>query len=744
MRYVAQALIEAAFPARILALNGFSELISVSDALIAAQPVIVGLSMSDNQVATVQLALVALLRARGYRGVIVAGGALATVARHELLSKHSGLDAVVRREGEVPIVALARALRDGRSVEHVPGITTRTGDGPAFVEGDVVPVARPLRPELPKLLGMRVARVMASRGCSGGCAYCGSTALRRDAVVEARRAGMSLDVIRELQLGSQRQRRLADFADEIAELYHQRDVRLFRLTDDHILGPDAKTALAWLESLEHELRQRQVRRAAFTLMVEPSVVNDEVADAMQRLGVVRVLVGVEALTPEGLRALGREPRWIEMNRAVIHALKHRGMAVFHNSIFLHPESTPESMRAELEGLPFVPGVPFDALPLLVFPGTSLYSNLQRQGKLLGGMLGCDYTIDHPVTSLMRSLMHGLSHELPELAALSYQAFEVTFLQALSRRLLERSLSVAQGRASAEVVDRIGALRVDVLTRLLQIAEVAVNSGDQVKRLKDLVCATRPRIRALSQELAIHGRSVEGRACVSVGGVRTFASAMMTAGFVAVGPGCGGAIEDHTLAVTEPAATGGDRGIDGAGGSGAEHVVKTTPGDGGAESTLGDNSHGGGKSLPIKKTAALGGASARTLSIASTSSLGGRSGVASVVPFGGAAGNGIAGGSSGVEPYLSPECNYLTKDAISERLDSITRADCDYPLNCGGSVELRLNESGKIVDLVWISSYDYQREAMEAARACVIEALGQERYPCLTDGFVWNHGLCLLW
>lgn len=703
VRYVAQALVDTGFPVAILALNTFSDLGPVALRILALGPDLIGLSMSDNQVAASQLALVTLLRAQAYRGHIVAGGALATVARHELLAKHEGLDAIVRREGEGPIVELARALRSGRSLASVPGVTTRAGDGDAHVECEVMPVARPLREALPTVMGMRVARVMASRGCNGGCSYCGSTAVRRDAVQEARRAGMSLELIRQHGLASQRARPLADFADEVAELYHDRQVRFFRLIDDHILGPDADAALAWLRSLQQELLHRKVERAAFSLMVEPSVVTETVADAMRQLGIVRVLVGVEALTVEGLRALGRNSRILDENRAVVHRLRERGMAVFHNSIFLRPDSTPESIRAELGALPLVPGVTFDLLPLLVFPGTGLYSRLQRDGKLLGGMLGCDYKIAHPIVSLMRSLLHGLMRHLPELTALTLSAFDVASLYALSERCFGKGQGPRQRQELLALIDRVGNLRSSVLAELLQIAESSNSPAEHAQRLMDLVGSTRPRMNALSRELEGHRYRLEGPSQSARGGVRIFASTLMAAGLVAIGPGCGGDIAEG-------------------------HGV---PASGGAHSA----------------TASGGARSARGGSAANVGAGGGvQGGTGTVTGSGGTIQSSPAGTSTSLPnpDEYSTNCTRPTLSAISARLASLTRPACSFPTYSCDEYQLRIDAEGQVVDLLWTPASD-PIDAAEAdvVRACVVKVLAQERYPCLTDGFAWRHSDCRL-
>jgi hypothetical protein len=406
-----------------------------------------------------------------------------------------------------------------------------------------LPVSRPLRDELPELLGVPMARVMASRGCSGSCAYCGSAAVRHEAVAEARWAGLTLQQIQEQNLARQRCRPLDDFADEIAELYHERGARFFRLIDDHVLGPNETKALTWLRSLAQALESRGVAQAAFSMMVEPSVVTEAVADAMLALGVVRVLVGVEALTESGLRALGRNAARLASNRDAVRRLFERGIAVFYNSIFLHSASTPESVRAELEALPFVAGVSFDVLPLLVFPGTAQYHRMEREGKLLGGILACDYAIADPTISRLRSMLHGLSHRFPELAAASLDAHEIAALDSFSRRLRRSGLSWRRRRELDQLIDALGALRKDLLLKLLDRAERSGDNDRHVEWLDHVVLTARPRLGALSARFGLLRRLLEPQGTVPRDVRMSRAAAALAASVIAVGPGCGGAVTD---------------------------------------------------------------------------------------------------------------------------------------------------------------------------------------------------------
>jgi len=254
VRYLANALSQAGIDFKLFALNQVADIDRIASQVLELHALLVGISLSDNNVALDLLSFVEYLRFRGYRGQIVAGGALATVQRHHILAHHSGIDSIVRLQGEHALVKLARCIIDNSPIEMVPGLTTRAGDGTPVVDSAALFTCRPLRDtQLPTALGVSTARLIASRGCSGHCVYCGSTALRHIASSEARRAGWSTERIVKAGIGARRTRPLSDFADEVAELYHARGVRFFHLHDDNILGPHEMPALDWLHTVQQYL-----------------------------------------------------------------------------------------------------------------------------------------------------------------------------------------------------------------------------------------------------------------------------------------------------------------------------------------------------------------------------------------------------------------------------------------------------------------------------------------------------------
>jgi radical SAM superfamily enzyme YgiQ (UPF0313 family) len=390
VRLLASALLQAGFRPSIVPLLAPGELEATVAAVRAGRPFLVGVSLSDPLVAPLLLTFVRLLRRQGFAGHITAGGALATLQRREILADHPAIDSVVRHAGELAVVALARALVAGRTLDDVPGLTTRTSEGAGNPQAFLPPRVSPLRKgEMPTVIGIPKADLAASRGCAGQCAYCGVSALQRDLRAEHCRLRPPLPELR-----SNIRRSVDDIAAEVADLYHRRGVRIGHFVDDNLLGPDAGAAEEWLASFARALARQGVGKMAWRVMVEPRAISEEVADLLARMGFLSVLVGLESLTTRGLTALGRQGA-PEASLAALQRLASRGLAPVLNVLALRPGETLDDVRAELAALGRIDGYAWDVLPLSVWPGTRLAEELAARGQLVGRGAGLAWRPSDP-------------------------------------------------------------------------------------------------------------------------------------------------------------------------------------------------------------------------------------------------------------------------------------------------------------------------------------------------------------
>jgi radical SAM superfamily enzyme YgiQ (UPF0313 family) len=262
--YLEAALAGAAVRRSRHVLNHIEDVLPIARSICEQPPAVVGLSLQDGASAVLPLALGELLRRLGYRGHITAGGPFATLARSWLLGRYAWLDSVARFAGEAPLLALVRALARGESVVCVPGLSTRAGDGPpADVLSPLPTTLVPVRHEGTRMLGRKVAHVVATRGCAGRCSYCGPAALQDAEVEEGLRAGHSRKQLLSSGVGGIRRRRVNDVADELAGLARSGHGYAY-FVDEHVLPYREADALAWLSDLERRLNAWKPRSIVFS------------------------------------------------------------------------------------------------------------------------------------------------------------------------------------------------------------------------------------------------------------------------------------------------------------------------------------------------------------------------------------------------------------------------------------------------------------------------------------------------
>ena len=496
VRLLAAALVEAGFSPHIVPLLSPAGLADAVKETLAQRPFLVGVSLSDPLVAPLVLAFAHLLRGQGYRGHITLGGALATLQRAELLADHAAIDSVVRHAGEVAVAELARALVDRRGLEDVPGLTTRASEGRGNPQAFISTRLRPLRPaKMPAIIGIPRAEIAASRGCAGQCTYCGVSALQRDLVSEHRKLGLPHAHSR----GNIR-RPVDDVADEVAELYHDRGVRIGHFVDDNLLGPDPDAALAWLTDFERALAQRRVGQMAWRLMMDPRAITDAVADVLARMGFLSVLVGFESLTPRGLASLGRAGA-PDANLSALDRLWSRRIAPVINVLALRPGDSLADTRAEIAALDRIDRFAWDVIPLTVWPGTQLAQDLAARGELVGKGSGLSWRPSQPeaerfLFALGRLRVGGLAWLMrapnPIEAGFALRAAHRLGLSGASRERIEQA-ETCLAQAQRE--------RRHILAQALDVAESPLSAWELGQALEALAQRTAQTFAPFDRQLA---------------------------------------------------------------------------------------------------------------------------------------------------------------------------------------------------------------------------------------------------
>ena len=328
--------------------------------------------------------LAAQLRHTGYRGHLTIGGHFPTFAYREMLDAFPAIDSVVRHEGEETLPELCGAIEAAPlDLGNIRGLAYRR-DGeivtnatrPLVEDLDGLPFPKRVGP--PQLhLGIPAAFMVGSRGCFGHCTFCCIHAYLKSAG------------------GPKYRMRSADnIADEMAALRRERGARMFVFHDDDFFVRDREHDLRRVRALRDALRHRGLDDIALVVKARPDDVDEEVFAVLREVGLLRVYLGIEAGSTQGLRTLGRGVDLAENRRALDHLIE-RDVYTCYNMLVFDPESTLESLRESFRFVREYARVPMNFCRTEIYVGTPLMTKLAREKRLIGDSFGWDYVISEP-------------------------------------------------------------------------------------------------------------------------------------------------------------------------------------------------------------------------------------------------------------------------------------------------------------------------------------------------------------
>lgn len=408
LRYLASSLALAGFRSEIIPFNTPADLAQVAAKIVncAEPPGLVGLSLTFQRRAKDFLALAIALRRKGYDGHITGGGHFATFACREILRDFPEIDSICRNEAEETLAKLAQAIAAGPRSRKTGAngwrdeIATGCPRNQTELLGQVAGLAyRDERdeirmtglPALPGLhtlpppdrrgvpaecLGHRMAPLVASRGCYGNCTFCCISAWHQ-----------------QTQPGKRfRVRPVEHVAEEMAALFHQRQIEIFTFHDDNFFLPNRSQTLQRIHALGDQLDRRGVHNLATIVKARPNDLNDEVVAAMrERLGLIRVYVGIETDSDQGLLTLRRHVERAQ-NQAALELVERFGIYACFNLLVFDPSTRVNDLETNLEFMERFADVPQNFGRVELYAGTPLLASMQAEGRCTGDYLDWDYCI----------------------------------------------------------------------------------------------------------------------------------------------------------------------------------------------------------------------------------------------------------------------------------------------------------------------------------------------------------------
>jgi radical SAM superfamily enzyme YgiQ (UPF0313 family) len=452
---------------------------SVLAAAARVRPGLVGLSSTFQFRAKQFGALAEALRAGGVSASIVVGGHFPTFAYAEMLAAFPAIDAVARHEGEATIVELADAavLASGRAVPatalaSIRGLAFRADDGALVVNparplaADLDAMPMPERFGAPQLhLGVPAAFLVGTRGCYGHCTFCCIQAYLKSA-------------------GGPRYRMRSpeNVADEMAELWRTRGVRMFVFHDDDFFTRDHVHDLARMRALRDALRERGVRDIAMVVKARPDDVDPEVFAVLEDIGLLRVYLGIESGSTRGLKVLGRGVDMSD-NRRALSLLRERDVYTCFNMLVFDPESNIASLRESFAFLRENPSVPMNFCRTEIYVGTPLMTKLARERRLVGDVFGWDYEISDPrAERAFRVFAKAFLDRNFRCDGLMNASLGLGYTLHLLRQFYPKAMTGSLRRLADDVTTRVN---LDSVTRMERILDFAASpASDDPARLAD--------------------------------------------------------------------------------------------------------------------------------------------------------------------------------------------------------------------------------------------------------------------
>jgi anaerobic magnesium-protoporphyrin IX monomethyl ester cyclase len=347
---------------------------TVTRLVTSLQPDVVGLSVMTFQRKTARK-VVALVRSLRPHVKVVVGGYDPSLAPEAYEDAESGVDFIIRGEGEIAFCALLRQIERGTGYRDVAGLSYR--DGEVFVhnpprpvshlEGEIRPPNRTARVLSGyTVLGRQVDIVETSRGCTYDCSFC--------SIIEMRG--------RNFHTWST-ERVVADIADA-----RSRGARVIFLVDDNITlnvtrfkGLCEAIISAGLNDIDYIVQ-------GMTSAIASS--GDELARAMREAGFRYVFLGIENVLESDLDFLRAKAKNAqrEGGRTVgsatmraIEVLHQHGLFVVGGLIVGNPSDTRESIETNLAFARQHVDWPYIQHPT-PYPGTPMTRDFRAQGLIV--------------------------------------------------------------------------------------------------------------------------------------------------------------------------------------------------------------------------------------------------------------------------------------------------------------------------------------------------------------------------
>jgi anaerobic magnesium-protoporphyrin IX monomethyl ester cyclase len=389
IRYLGGVLNKNGYEVKISPFSKIQDIKKVLKDIKRFNPDLIGISIAFQSLAKMFFLLIKEIK-KIYPDIhITVGGHFPTFEYEEILKNIPEIDSIIRFEGEKPIVSLIETIKKQETIDKdkdfskVPNLVYRNNGKISenqckheFPNLNILPY--PIRTNKPQVrLGENFATLIASRGCfHSSCLYCciGAFHSKKTGCKYALRSPESI-------------------ADEIADLYYKKNIRLFQFHDDNFMLPDKQDTLKRFIEIKHAIQNKGINlnNIAFLIKARPDSINKEIGEILKQLGVVGVFLGVENATDSGLKSLIRGSSLKDIKNA-INILKQNGISVTFNLLIFHPNATLKEIKENIDFISEYKDNALDFGRAEIVAGSPLERLVKKENLLQGEWPNWDYKI----------------------------------------------------------------------------------------------------------------------------------------------------------------------------------------------------------------------------------------------------------------------------------------------------------------------------------------------------------------
>lgn len=327
-------------------------------------------------------ALTDFLRTRYPDALQICGGHLASAVYRRILEEEKTLDAVCFGEGEIPMAELVGAMAAGRTQDYLNGsdcwITPEkhrrrpdfVPQGKVIVDLDEIPpfdLDLLVFPEvyfnstryffvIESSLELREIFMFTTRGCPYHCVFCASQNVHGNKIRKYSTERIKQDILH----------------------YHERyGITRFVFYDDHFLV-NKRRAIELLDFVSSKQLLAEVPTPAFFS------INDDIAAAMQKVGIREVNITIESGNIDTLKNIMHKPSDLAKAEEAVKILHRHGITAVSNILIGLPGETKASIEAGLRYLLTTEINWFQCFVAAPLPGSELYDICEQNGYFVPG------------------------------------------------------------------------------------------------------------------------------------------------------------------------------------------------------------------------------------------------------------------------------------------------------------------------------------------------------------------------